>query len=160
MSLFTEKVEGNYDSKYKVGNIIVACVLAVIIIYLFFFAFGFVTKAYERYQARLDAQNAILVQEQGRLQARLNAENEATLNEIKIKQQEQLIQVEKQKAEIRVQEALGIAKAQEIINATLTDKYLQHEAIQAQEVMASSPNHTTIYIPSGQNGIPLVKTLE
>ena len=47
----------------------------------------------------------------------------------------------------------------EIINATLTDKYLQHEAIQAQEKMADSPNHTTIYIPSGQNGIPLVRTV-
>jgi hypothetical protein len=26
--------------------------------------------------------------------------------------------------------------------------------------MADSPNHTTIYIPSGQNGIPLVRTVD
>jgi hypothetical protein len=26
--------------------------------------------------------------------------------------------------------------------------------------MANSPNHTTIYIPSGNNGIPLVKTVD
>jgi len=103
---------------------------------------SFGIKIYNRYQIREDANNEVFV------------------NEIKIKQQEQLIQVEKQKAEIRIVEAGGIAEAQKIINATLTDKYLQHEAIQAQEKMAGGPNHTTIYIPSGQNGIPLVKTIE
>lgn len=95
-----------------------------------------------------------------RYQARAGASNEVTLNEIKIKQQEQLIKVETQKAEIRVEEAKGIAHAQQIINATLTDKYLQHEAIKAQEKMAGSPSHTQIYIPSGTNGIPVVKTVD
>ena len=61
-------------------------------------------------------------------------------------------------AEIRVEEAKGIAAAQEIINATLTPNYLQHEAIQAQRSMASAPNHTTVYIPVGSNGLPLVHT--
>ena len=70
------------------------------------------------------------------------------------------MQVEKQKAQIRIVEAQGISEAQHIINATLTDRYLQHEAIAAQEKMANSPNHTTIYIPSGTNGIPLVKTVD
>lgn len=96
--------------------------------------------------------------EYSRYQSRLNAENQVLINEIIIRQQEQNIQVEKQKAAIRIVEAQGIAEAQRIINATLTDKYLQHEAIGAQEKMANSPNHTTIYIPSGQNGIPLVQT--
>jgi regulator of protease activity HflC (stomatin/prohibitin superfamily) len=59
-------------------------------------------------------------------------------------------------AEIRIEEAKGIAEAQRIINATLTPNYLQHEAIQAQEEMAASPNHTTVYIPVGTNGLPLV----
>lgn len=95
-----------------------------------------------------------------RYQSRLSASNEVQINEIRIKQQEQLIQVEKQKAQIRVEEAKGISEAQGIINASLTDKYLQHEAIQAQEKMAGSPNHTQIYIPVGTNGIPLVKTVE
>ena len=54
----------------------------------------------------------------------------------------------------------AVSAAQKLINATLTDKYLQHEAIKAQEKMAGSPNHTQIYIPVGQNGIPIVKTLE
>ena len=63
-------------------------------------------------------------------------------------------------AEIKIEEAKGIAEAQKIINATLTSNYLQHEAIQAQLRMADSPNHTTVYIPSGANGIPLVKMLK
>lgn len=94
-----------------------------------------------------------------RYQDRQNAANQIQLNALRIQQTQQLVEVEKQKAEIKITEAYGIAKAQEIINATLTDKYLQHEAIQAQEKMADSPNHTTIYIPSGQNGIPLVRTV-
>ena len=61
-------------------------------------------------------------------------------------------------AEIRIEEAKGIAEAQRIINATLTPYYLQHEAIGAQLEMADSPNHTTVYIPVGSNGLPLVQT--
>lgn len=96
-----------------------------------------------------------------RFQARQNAENQVRINEIIIHQQEQNIQVEKQKAEIRVVEAQGIARAQEIINATLTDKYLTHEAIKVQaEQAAHGGTSTFYYIPSGDNGIPLVKTLD
>ena len=95
-----------------------------------------------------------------RYQKRANSSNEVLVNEIRIKQQEQLIQVEIQKAQIRTEEAKGIAAAQALINATLTDQYLQHEAIQAQKEMAGSPNHTQIYIPVGTNGIPLVKNVE
>ncbi|MBW2275316.1 MAG: hypothetical protein JRG96_18775, partial [Deltaproteobacteria bacterium] len=65
-------------------------------------------------------------------------------------------QIAKRDAEIRIEEAKGIAEAQRIINATLTPNYLQHEAIQAQGKMAASPNHTTVYIPVGSNGLPLV----
>ena len=67
--------------------------------------------------------------------------------------------IAKRDAEIRIEEAKGIAEAQQIINTTLTANYLQHEAIRAQLKMAASPNHTTVYIPSGMNGIPLVKTV-
>jgi type IV pilus biogenesis protein CpaD/CtpE len=95
-----------------------------------------------------------------RYQTRMNADNQVAVNEIQIHQTEQLVTVEKQKAQIRVEEANGIAASQKIINATLTDRYLQHEAIQAQLKMAGSPNHTQIYIPVGTNGIPLVKTIE
>ncbi len=66
-------------------------------------------------------------------------------------------EIAKKDAEIRIEEARGIAEAQRIINSTLTANYLQHEAINAQLKMAASPNHTTVYIPSGSNGIPLIK---
>lgn len=132
----------NNDGDVRVGNIIITIIALVIVAPLIFTGIGFFTRNYDRYQKRADANNEVLI------------------NEIRIKQQEQLIQVEKQKAQIKIVEAGGIAEAQHIINATLTDKYLQHEAIQAQEEMAKSPNHTTIYIPSGQNGIPLVKTTD
>jgi hypothetical protein len=66
-------------------------------------------------------------------------------------------EIAKSDAEIRVEEAKGIAAAQKIINETLTANYLQHEAINAQLKMAESPNHTTVYIPVGTNGIPLIK---
>ncbi len=67
-------------------------------------------------------------------------------------------EIAKRDAEIKIEEAKGIAEAQRIINSTLTTNYLQHEAIQAQLAMSQSPNHTTVYIPSGENGIPLIKT--
>lgn len=67
------------------------------------------------------------------------------------------IDIAKQDAIVRVEEAKGIAEAQRIISQSLTALYLQHEAIKAQEKMAQSPNHTTTYIPSGSNGIPIVK---
>lgn len=94
-----------------------------------------------------------------RYQARQDAENQVALNAITIQQQEQNIQVEKQKAQIRVVDAQGIAQSQQIIAASLTDAYLQYLSIQAQQTMAGSPNHTEIYIPTGNNGIPLVKTV-
>lgn len=97
--------------------------------------------AFNRYQTLQDEQNHVMV------------------NEIRIRQQEQLIQVEKQKAQIRVQEAIGIAEAQKTIDQSLTQNYLQYLAIEAQKHMADSPNHTEIYIPTGQNGIPLVRTI-
>ena len=66
---------------------------------------------------------------------------------------------ESQEADRKVIEAKGIAEAQGIINKTLTAAYLQHEAIKAQMMMANSPNHTTVYIPSGDSGIPLVRVV-
>ncbi len=87
------------------------------------------------------------------IEMKLKAEQES-------EQMKFVLQKERQEAERRVIEAEGISKAQEIINETLTQAYLQHEAIQAQMQMANSPNHTTVYIPSGDNGIPLVRVME
>lgn len=91
---------------------------------------------------------------------RANARNQVLVNETRIKQTAQLIQVEKQRAAIRVQEAKGIATSQQIINRSLTPLYLQHEAIKAQMVMAKGQNHTVVYVPAGENGVPLVQSVE
>ena len=60
----------------------------------------------------------------------------------------------------RVVQAEGIGKAMAIINERLTSQYLQHEAIEAQKAMVGSPNHSTVYLPVGPMGVPLVGTLE
>lgn len=88
-----------------------------------------------------------------------NAANEVHVSNIQIQNQAQHIEIEKQKAEIRVQEAKGIAESQTIIASSLDANYLQYLAIKAQEKMAEGSNHTEIYIPSGENGIPLVRSV-
>jgi len=95
-----------------------------------------------------------------RYQARLDANNEVAVSSIQIRNTEQHVEIETRKAEVRVAEARGIAESQRIISGSLNDHYLQYLAIKAQEKMADSPNHTEVYIPSGTNGIPLVKTLD
>jgi len=64
-------------------------------------------------------------------------------------------------AEAEVERAKGVAESMEIIKAGLENNpnYLQYLAIQAQVKMADSPNHTTVYIPVGQNGLPLIKQI-
>ncbi|MBI5732697.1 hypothetical protein HY967_01925 [Candidatus Jorgensenbacteria bacterium] len=84
---------------------------------------------------------------------KLAASQELERKDIEIKIQEK----EKQK---RIVDAEGIAKAMEIINARLTSQYLQHEAIDAQKAMVNSPNHTTIYLPVGPMGVPIVGTMD
>jgi regulator of protease activity HflC (stomatin/prohibitin superfamily) len=93
-----------------------------------------------------------------RYQKRADANNNVKVTAIQIRNQIQRVQIAKQKAQIRVQNAIGIRAAQDHIAATLTPAYLQWEAIQAQLAMASSKNTTFVYIPSGANGVPLVAT--
>lgn len=88
-------------------------------------------------------------------QKRADAQNQVAINEIQIKQTAQLVQVQTQKAQVRVEEAKGIAESQRLINNTLTPLYLQHEAIQSQE----SQSNKIIYVPSGNQGIPMVQTV-
>ena len=72
------------------------------------------------------------------------------------------MQYKKQKAtqetEIKIIEAQGLARAQQIINSTLTPYYLQHEAIQAYTKLAGSPNTTFVILPTSPNsaGMPLI----
>lgn len=70
------------------------------------------------------------------------------------------IEIAQAEAQKRVVEAEGIARSMQIINERLTVTYLQHEAIEAQKAMVGSPNHTTIYIPVGAMGVPVVDLVD
>jgi regulator of protease activity HflC (stomatin/prohibitin superfamily) len=70
------------------------------------------------------------------------------------------IEITSREKEKRIIEAVGIARATEIISERLTAPYLQYEAIKAQREMINSNNHTTVYIPVGPMGVPLVGSLD
>ena len=99
-------------------------------------------------------------------QARANAQNRVAITHINIqnaKQQAEVVyaEIEATKAEAnkRYWEATGIRRAQDEISRTLTPLYIQHEAIQAEQAVATSgQNNTYVYIPSGEGGVPLVST--
>ena len=78
------------------------------------------------------------------------------------KLEEQRIQKEiaREKAAIKVINAEGQAKAQEIVRQTLTALYIKHQAVKAMEALASSPNKVFIYIPVEDMAVPLVKIVE
>ena len=86
-----------------------------------------------------------------------NAHNKQKVITMQVEQTRRLVEVEQQKAAVRVAEAQGIAESQRIIDSSLTDDYLTYLAIQAQMNLSNSPNNTIIYIPVGDNGIPLVR---
>lgn len=110
---------------------VVALLLGLII------GFGSIHQAYNRHQRVANASNHVKVVEQ------------------QIRQQEQQTIIVEKQAEQRYQEAIGIKRAQDEINSTLTPLYVQHEAIQAQEAIANSGrNNTIIYVPAGTNGVP------
>lgn len=69
------------------------------------------------------------------------------------------IEIAKREKDKRIIEAEGIAQATQIISQRLTGAYLQYEAIKAQRDTINAPNHTTIYIPVGPMGVPVVGSL-
>lgn len=106
-------------------------------------------KAFQRSQKRADANNGVKV---------------TTINIRKAEQQARIVHAQnaavQARAEQRLIEAKGIRHAQDEISATLTPLYLQHEAIKAQMATAASgQNNTIIYVPSGENGVPLVNDI-
>jgi hypothetical protein len=84
------------------------------------------------------------------------AENQAQ-TQVTMKKQKELEQA-KLEAQIKVEEARGIQEANALIAGSLTDRYLQYQAIMSQNAQVNSPNHTVIYIPVGPMGVPLVGT--
>lgn len=94
-----------------------------------------------------------------RYQKRADARNGVKISAIEIRNQAQRVQIAKQKAEIRRQDAIGIREAQDQIAKTLTPLYVQFEMVEALKAIATSgSNNSVVYIPSGANGIPLVST--
>jgi regulator of protease activity HflC (stomatin/prohibitin superfamily) len=70
------------------------------------------------------------------------------------------IEIERKDRTKREVQAQGIANAMQIIRGQLTNLYIQHEAIEAQKLMVGSPNHTVVYIPTGNMGVPLTGTFQ
>ncbi|NOY37405.1 MAG: prohibitin family protein [Chlorobi bacterium] len=63
---------------------------------------------------------------------------------------------EKMEAERKRIQAEGIAKYNNIINASLTDRILKQRGIEATIQLANSPNTKVIVIGSGKDGMPLI----
>ena len=76
--------------------------------------------------------------------------------------EEQRIQkaIARERAAIKVINAEGQAKAQEIIKKSLTLLYIKHEAVKLMEELAKSPNKVFIYIPVEDMAVPLIKVVE
>jgi regulator of protease activity HflC (stomatin/prohibitin superfamily) len=68
------------------------------------------------------------------------------------------IEIERKERTKREVQAQGIANAMQIIRGQLSALYVQHEAIEAQKALVGSPNHTVVYIPTGNMGVPLAGT--
>jgi hypothetical protein len=107
--------------------------------------------AYSRYQKRQD-------RNQNRSQALLDAKNEVTINSIRIRTFEQKVKIAHQSAAIRLQNAVGVRKAQDEISSTLTPLYVQFEMVEAlKQIAVSGKNSSVVYIPSGAAGIPFIQ---
>lgn len=96
-----------------------------------------------------------------RYQKRADASNRVKVNHINIRYLDQQKSIEKRKADIRVIHAVGIRKAQDEIQATLTPLYVQFEMVHALQAIAESgQNSSVVFVPTGNgNGLPIVPGL-
>lgn len=65
-------------------------------------------------------------------------------------------QIAQKEAEIRLTEAVGIAKANEAINHSLTPEYLQHEANEVLKLFAQKGGTSTVILPASMSATPLI----
>jgi regulator of protease activity HflC (stomatin/prohibitin superfamily) len=68
----------------------------------------------------------------------------------------QRIQIAEAEAQVEIKKAEGIAKANQIINQSLTREYLQHEANLALMKFADKGGTATVVIPANMNTAPLI----
>jgi Sec-independent protein translocase protein TatA len=93
-----------------------------------------------------------------RAEQRADAENRIRLTRIETKRARAQIATTEAQAQARYRDAVGRRRAQDEIRRTLTGRYLQYQAIQAQKSIGTSGrNNTLIYLPSGSSGVPLVQ---
>ncbi len=69
---------------------------------------------------------------------------------------EYILQQSRKEAERRVIEAEAKARANIVLNASLTDKILKDKGIEATLQLANSPNSKVIIVGSGPDGLPLI----
>jgi len=112
---------------WSVGGFVVLLVIC--------FGLVFTVGAVSRYQARADASNKIRVYER------------------QIRVFDQKVKIATQEANIRYQRAIGIKKAQDEIQKTLTPLYVQFEFTQALMAIAQSGrNNSVLFVPTNPNG--------
>lgn len=73
---------------------------------------------------------------------------QAVANQKRLEAMRVQVEIAKQEAEIEVTKARGMAQAQQIINATLTREYLQHEANEVMKKFAEKGGVTTVVLPA------------
>ncbi|WP_339611539.1 SPFH domain-containing protein, partial [uncultured Planktosalinus sp.] len=83
------------------------------------------------------------------IERKLSQEQEALEYEFRLQKAEQ--EAERQRID-----AEGKAAANEILDASLTDKILKEKGIQATIELSKSPNSKVIVIGSGQEGMPII----
>ncbi len=83
------------------------------------------------------------------IESKLKQEQEALAYKFKLDK-------ERSEAERMKIEAEGIAKYNQIINSSITEKILQQKGIDATIKLAESPNTKVIVIGSGKDGLPLI----
>ena len=73
-----------------------------------------------------------------------------------IQQKDYEIKIAEKQAEIQRILAKGQRDAQQIIDAGLTQKYLQYKALEVQDKLTTSPNAKFFFIPLGEDGLPVI----
>ena len=70
---------------------------------------------------------------------------------------EQRIAIAEAEAQVEIKKAEGIAKANQIINQSLTREYLQHESNLALQKFAEKGGTNTVVIPANMQTAPLIQ---
>ncbi len=100
--------------------------------------------------------DAVLIREVSLPQTLKNAIENKLKQEQESLEYEYRLDKERKEAERRIIEAEAKAKANNILNQSLTDKILRDKGIEATIKLSESPNSKTIIIGSGKDGMPLI----